>query len=135
MAASDYLEQKILETVLNNAAFPTIANSYISLHTADVLDDGSGAEVADANNYARVELGSFTSMTGITDGQTENVAEIPFPQATGGAWGVVIAIGIWDSGVHGSGNLLYWGGLTIDKQVDENDTFKIAAGDLIVTVS
>ncbi len=25
--------------------------------------------------------------------------------------------------------------LTVDKQVDENDTFKIAAGDLIVTVS
>ena len=135
MAASDYLEQKILETVLNNAAFPTISTTFVSLHTADVLDDGSGAEVADANNYARVDCGAFTSMTGITDGQTENSAEIAFAQATGGAWGTVIAIGLWDSGVHGAGNLLYWGGLTVDKAVDENDTFKIAAGDLIVTVS
>ena len=135
MAASDYLEQKILETVLNNAAFPTISNSYISLHTADVLDDGSGLEVANVNGYTRVELGAFTSMTGITDGQTENTTEIAFPQATGGSWGTVIAIGIWDSGTYGAGNLLYWGGLTVDKVIDENDTFKIAIGDLVVTVS
>ena len=135
MAMSDYIEQSILETTLNNSAFPTITNSYISLHTVDVGDDGAGAEVADANNYARVELGAFTSMTAIEDGQTENLAEIAFPQATGGAWGTVIAIGIWDSGTHGAGNLLWWGGLTIDKDVDENDTFKIAIGDLIVTVS
>ena len=133
MAASDYLEQKILETALNNVAFPTWTNTYVSLHTVDVADDGSGAEVSEAS-YARVDCGAFTSMTAITDGQTENTAEIAFAQCTDAAgWGTVIAIGLWDAAT--GGNLLYWGGLTVDKLVSENDTFKIASGDLIVTVS
>ena len=74
-------------------------------------------------------------MTGVVDGQTENTAEIAFPHATGGAWGLISGIGIWDSGTYGGGNLLYHGALDVDKQVDANDTFKIAIGDLTVTLS
>lgn len=130
-AMSDYLEQKILETVLNNAAFPSIATTYVSLHTADVTDAGTGTEVS-GGSYARVDCGAFTSMTAITDGQTENSAEIAFVQASA-SWGVVTHIGLWDA-VSG-GNLLLHGALTASKTVDSGDTFKIAAGDLIVTLA
>jgi len=134
MASSDYLEQKILETVLNNAAFPTITATFVALFTTATNDAGGGTEVTDAGAYARVDTGTFTSMTGITDGQTENSAEIAFSQATA-SWGTVTHIGLYDSGTHGAGNLLYHGALTASKAVDTNDTFKIAAGDLVVTVS
>ena len=130
-AMSDYLEQKILETVLNNAAFPSISATYVSLHTADVTDAGTGTEVS-GGSYARVDCGSFTSMTGITDGQTENTAEIAFAQASA-SWGTVTHIGLWDAS--SGGNLLLHGALTASKTVDSGDTFKIAAGDLIVTLA
>ena len=132
MAASDYLEQKVLETVLNNVAFPTWTNSYVALYTVATNDAGGGTEVSGVN-YARVDCGAFTSMTGITDGQTENSAEIAFAQAGAGGWGLLVGIGIWDAET--GGNLLYHGTLGTDKQIDENDTFKIAAAALIVTLT
>ena len=72
-------------------------------------------------------------MTGVTDGHTSNNAEIAFAQAGAGGWGLVTAIGLFDAAT--AGNLLYHGSLTADKQVDENDTFKIAAADLDITLS
>lgn len=131
MPTSDWLEQKLLETVLNNAAFPTVATTYVALHTTSPLDTGLGAESA-GTNYARIDTGTFTSMTGITDGQTENTAEIAFAQASDGTWGTITHIGLWDAVT--AGNLIYHGALTSSKIIDANDTFKIAAGDLIVTL-
>jgi len=131
MPTSDFLEQKLLETVLNNAAFPTVSTTYVALHTTSPLDDGSGAECV-GTNYVRIDTGAFTSMTGITDGQTENTAEIAFAQASDATWGTITHIGLWDAST--SGNLLYHGALTSSKTIDTNDTFKIAAGDLIVTL-
>lgn len=72
-------------------------------------------------------------MTGITDGQTQNTAEIAFAQAGSGGWGTVTHIGLFDAST--SGNLLFHGALTASKTVDENDTFKIAAGDLVITLA
>jgi len=131
MAMSDYLEQKLLETTLNNVAFPTITATYVALHTASPADDGSGAECA-GTNYARVDSGAFTSMTGITDGQTENTAEIAFATASDGTWGTITHIGLWDAST--AGNLLWHGALSASKTVASGDTFKIASGDLVVTV-
>jgi len=131
MPTSDFIEQKLLETLLNNAAFPTVSTTYVALHTTSPLDDGSGAECV-GTNYARIDTGAFTSMTAITDGQTENTAEIAFAQASDGTWGTITHVGLWDA-VSG-GNLIYHGALTSSKTIDANDTFKIAAGDLIVTL-
>jgi len=131
---SDYLEQQFLEATLNTGTFPTFTNVYVALFTTATSDSGGGTEVTNANAYARVDTGSFTSMTGITDGQTENTAEIAFTQATG-SWGTVTHMAIVDSGTHGGGNFLFHGALTASKPVDTNDTFKIAIGDLILTIA
>ena len=131
MATSDYMEQSILESILNSVAFPTITNAYIALHTTSPLDNGTGAECT-GTNYARIDSGAFTSMTGITDGQTENVAEIAFAQASDATWGTITHIGIWDALT--TGNILYHGALTASKTIGTNDTFKIAAGALTVTL-
>lgn len=135
MAASDYLEQRIIDFVLNSNAeftFTSPANIYIALFTAAPSDSGGGTEVSGVN-YARIDSGSFSTMTGITTGATSNLAEIAFAQAGAGGWGTVTHIGLFDA-VSG-GNLIYHGILSASKTVDENDTFKIAAGDLDITVS
>ena len=138
MAASDYLEQRIVDFVLNSNTefvFTSPANVYIALFTTAPTDAGGGVEVSGVN-YTRIDSGAFSAMTDVTDGHTSNNAEIAFAQAGAGGWGLVTAIGLFDSVDNGgSNNLLYHGSLTADKQVDENDTFKIAIGDLDITLS
>jgi len=134
MATSDYLEQVIIDYFLNsNGEFSTTspANVYVALYTAAPSDSGGGTEVS-GGSYARVDTGAFTAMTGITDGQTENTTEIAFTQATA-SWGEVTSIGLHDH--ISAGNLLYHGTLTANKTVDIDDTFKIAAGDLVITLT
>ena len=135
MAASDYLEQRIVDFVLNSNAeftFTSPVNVYIALFTTAPSDAGGGVEVSGVN-YVRIDSGAFSAMTGVTDGHTSNNAEIAFAQAGAGGWGLVTAIGLFDAET--GGNLLYHGALTADKQVDENDTFKIAVSDLDITLS
>ena len=135
-AASDYLEQRVLAFVLNantEYTWTTTASVYLALYTVDPSDAGGGTECP-GTNYARETLtGAFTAMTTVTDGATENIAEIAFPQASDGTWDTIIAVGIFDA-ITG-GNLLFHGGLDVDKLVEANDTFKIAAGDLTVTMA
>ena len=50
---SDYLEVALLNETLNGVAFTAVDNPYISLHTADPTDAGTGAEVS-GGSYARV---------------------------------------------------------------------------------
>ena len=136
MAASDYLEQRIVDFVLNSNAeftFTSPANAYIALFTTATDDaDAIGVECT-GTNYARIDSGSFSTMTGITTGLTSNLAEIAFAQASDGTWGTIVGIGIYDAST--GGNLLYHGTLDSSKLIDTNDTFKIAIGDLDLTLS
>jgi hypothetical protein len=126
---SNYLEVALLNATLNNTAFTTVATPYISLHTADPTDDGSGAEVS-GGSYARASA-SFATASGIS-GSISTDADITFPTATA-VWGTVTHIGIWDAST--SGNLLYHTALDSSKTIDTGDVFKILSGNLTVTLA
>ena len=133
---SDYLENALLTHIFRNTDFSRPASAYVSLHTAALLDDGSGAEVS-GGSYARqgVATGAGSGWSapasegaGDSDGYyTENSADITFPTATAD-WGTVTHVGLWDA-VSG-GNLLFRGQLTTSKNVLNGDTFKFPAGAL-----
>ena len=124
---SDYLEVKLLNETLNGVAFTAVDNPYISLHTADPTDAGTGAEVS-GGSYARVASSFATATTGsvVTD------ATATFPTATAN-WGTVGWIGLWDAA--SSGNMLYHTALDAPKTIDSGDIFKITAGNLSVTLA
>jgi hypothetical protein len=126
---SNYLENAMLNATLNNTAFTTVATPYISLHTADPTDDGSGAEVS-GGSYARTSA-SFATASG-TGGSVATDADVTFPTATA-SWGTVTHIGIWDAS--SSGNLLYHTALDSSKTIDSGDIFKITSGNLTVTLA
>jgi hypothetical protein len=126
---SNYLENAMLNATLNNTAFTTVATPYISLHTADPTDDGSGAEVS-GGSYARTSA-SFATAAG-TSGSIATDADVTFPTATDG-WGTVTHIGIWDAS--SAGNLLYHTALDASKTIDSGDIFKITSGNLTVTLA
>lgn len=136
MAASDYVEQRVLDLVLRNGAEFSYAGSgtvYVALFTSATGDAGTGTEVANSGAYARTAV-TFGAIGAATDGIMSNSAEVAFPQATA-SWGTITHIAVVDSNTYGGGNFLFHGALTASKVVDTNDTFKIAIGDLDITLS
>ena len=117
---SDYLEAALLNATLNNTAFTTVATPYISLHTADPTDAGTGTEVS-GGSYAR-EAGTFDAASG---GVTQNSSAIEFNQATGNR-GTITHFGIWDALT--TGNLLYHSAIDASKTIETRDIVKIDTG-------
>ena len=128
---SDYLEVKLLNLTLNGAAFTAVDDPYISLHTADPTDAGTGTEVS-GTGYARVQA-EFATASG-TSGSVVTTADTTWA-AAGASWGTVGWIGVWDSAIGGSNNMLYHTALDAAKTIDTGDVFKITAGNLTVTLA
>ena len=127
MSFSDYLETELLDHVFANNAYTSPTTVYVSLHTANPDEDGSGAEVSTSGTaYAR-QAGSF-SVSGNTATTT---ADIEYPTATAG-YGTVTHVGIYDAST--AGNLLAYAALTASKTITTGDVFRIPTGDLDITL-
>lgn len=129
-AASDYLENKLLDHVLGNTAFTQPTNIYLSLHTASPADDDSGAnEVSTSSTgYGRKVL-SFAAASG---GDCSTDATVTFDTATAN-WGTITHIGIYDAST--AGNLLFHGAVTASKTIESGDTFQVSSGNLTITLA
>jgi hypothetical protein len=124
---SNYLENALINAVLRNTSYTSPTTTYVSLHTADPTDAGSGTEVS-GGSYARTSA-TFASPS---NGVTTNSAAVEFPQCTS-SWGTVTHIGIWDAA--STGNMLFHTALDASKAIDTGDIFKIASGSLSVTLA
>lgn len=126
---SDYAENELLDH-LYNAAYSPVASVYLALHTADPTDAGSGAEVADANNYTRkaITFGAAASRR-----VTQN-AQVDFNQASG-SWGTVTHWGIWDNSARGAGNLLAHGAFSSPFAPVSGNSPRIANASIYVEIS
>lgn len=141
-SASDYLELEILDHILGegNRSYTSPANLFIALHTSDPGDSYSSGEVS-GNAYARVNAdvdgtsGAFDAAQQPSTGYTysANTQTITFPTASGGNWGTITHLSIWDN--NSGGNMLFSGALTASKQVLDGDTFQIQAGSLVISLT
>lgn len=126
---SDYLETKLLDHTFRNTAFTSPTTIYVALFTVAPTDAGGGTEVS-GNAYARTSA-AFT-VSGTTTLAT-NSADVDFPTASGGNWGTIVAVGLFDAST--SGNFLAWADLATDRTINDGDIFRIPAGDLDITLS
>ena len=124
---SNFLENALINATLRNTTYTSVATVYVSLWTSDPTDAGSGTEVS-GGSYARTAV----TFGAPSNGVTTNSADVTFPQATA-SWGTVGWIGINDALT--TGNLLYHTPLDASKTIDIGDIFKIASGNLSVTLS
>ena len=124
---SNFLENALINATLRNTTYTSVATVYVSLWTSDPTDAGSGTEVS-GGPYARTAV----TFGAPSNGVTTNNADVTFPTATA-SWGTVGWIGINDALT--SGNLLYHTALDTAKAIDSGDIFKIASGNLSVTLS
>jgi hypothetical protein len=127
---SDYLEEKLLDHTLGTTAYTHPSDVFVSLHTADPVDAGTGTEVsAGSYTYAR-QTCAFNAAGTNAAGVTENTAIETWtnlPACT------VTHIGIWDA--VSSGNLLYHTAVDSSKTVANGDTISIAVGAITVTLA
>lgn len=126
-AASDFLENKLLDHSLGTTAYTAPSAVYVGLFTSDPTDAGTGTEVS-GGSYARQEA-TFGAASG---GSASTSATVTFPAATAN-WGTITHIGIYDAS--SSGNLLYHGAVTTSKTIETGDTFQISSGNLTITLA
>lgn len=127
-AMSDYLEDAFLDHFLGTSSTSSPATIYVGLHTADPTDAGTGTEVS-GSGYARQSIAFDAS----SSGTASNSAAVEFPAASGGDFGTVTHIGIWDALT--SGNLLFHSALTTSKTISDGDIFKVAASGIDITAA
>ena len=127
MSFSDYLETELLDHVFTNSAYTSPSAVYVSLHTANPDEDGSGAEVTTSGTAYVRQAGTF-SVSGNTATTT---AAVEYPTATA-SYGTVTHVGIYDAST--GGNLLAYAALTTSKAIASGDVFRIPAGDLDITL-
>jgi hypothetical protein len=123
---TNYLEDKLLDHVLNNTSFTSPTTVYVGLFTTAPTDSTAGTEVS-GGSYARQVLSVSTASSGVVTSD----ADVTFPQATA-SWGTIVALGVHDA--LSSGNLLMYTDLTTSKTIDEGDILKVSSGSLTVTL-
>lgn len=124
---SDYLEDALLDHVLGGGDYSRPATVYIALFTEAPTDVGGGVEVSGGSYARKAVVNNATNFPAAEDGAKVNGTVIEFVTATAD-WGLCVAFAILDA--LSDGNFLYWGDLTVEKDVDNGDTARFAVGEL-----
>lgn len=124
---SNYLENALINATLRATTFTSPSVVYVGLYTTDPTDANTGTEVS-GGSYARQSV----TFGAPSNGVSTNSAAVEFPQCTS-TWGTVSHIGILDAST--SGNLYYHTALDSSKTIETGDVFKIAIGNLSVTLA
>lgn len=125
-AASDYLEDALLDHILGVASYTAPANLYLALATESFADDGSGAGELAGGSYAR-QVVTFNASSG---GIATNDADVTFTNLNGVSVTPISHYGIFDAS--SGGNLIIHGAMTSAKTVADGEDAVIRAGQLSV---
>ena len=132
-AASNYLENKVLDHVLRNTAYTQPGNLFVGLFTGNAISNLEAGTLSDevsssGTAYARkaVVFGAAAS------GSATNSATVTFEAATA-TWGNISAIAILDTVT--TGNVLFYGNLTTSKLIENGDTIQFVASNITVTLA
>jgi hypothetical protein len=133
-AASNYLENKVLDHVLRNTAYTQPSNLFVGLFTNTSgsaganLEAGTLTDEVSGGSYAR-QSASFSAASG---GSASTSATLTFPAATAN-WGTITHVAVLDAST--SGNVLFWGQVTTSKTIETGDTFQITSGNLTISLA
>ena len=133
-AASNYLEDKVLNHVLTATAYPQPGGRWLALFTntstnaAANLEAGTLTDEISGGSYARKPV----TFAAASSGTSSTNATVTFDTATGN-WGTITHVAVMDSltGV----NVLFWGAVTTPKTIETGDTFQVSSGNLTVSLA
>lgn len=133
-AASNYLENEVLDHVLGNGAYTPAATLYLGLFTNDSgsaasnLENGTLTDEISGGDYARKTV-TFGTASG---GSSSTDATVTFDAATAN-WGTITHVAVLDAAT--SGNVLFYGAVTSAKTIETGDTFQVSTGNLTISLA
>jgi hypothetical protein len=133
-AASNYLENKVLDHVLSVSPYAQPGSLYVGLFTntsgnaAANLEEGTLTDEVSGGSYGR-QSATFSAASG---GSASTSATLTFPAATAN-WGTITHVAVLDAST--SGNVLFWGQVTTSKTIETGDTFQITSGNLTISLA
>ena len=137
-AASNYLENKVLDHVLrySTAPYTGVSTLYLALfnntstNTAANLEAGTLTDETSTGGtaYARKAI-TFGAASG---GTSTSSATVTFDTATAN-WGTITHVAVMDAST--SGNVLFYGAVTTSKTIETGDTFQVSSGNLTVSLA
>jgi len=121
MSASNYLENEVLDHILGEGAKDyTAPTLYIGLLTG--ITDGETGNVNEVpSTFGYQRMG--VNFADAVSGVALNSSTVTFGPANGGNWGVITHMAVYDA--LSAGNVLFYGALAITKDVTDGDTFQI----------
>ena len=127
MSFSNYLENKVLDHVFGGTSYTPAGTLYLSAHTANPDEDGSGTEVSTSGTaYARQAV-TFS----VTGNVASTSADVEYATATAN-YGTVTHIAVWDAST--GGNMLGYASLTSSKVIETGDAFRVSSGDFTISL-
>jgi hypothetical protein len=136
-AASNYLENKILNHVLTSTGYTQPTNRYLALFNGTAatiltnLEAGTLTNEVNTGSYARTEI----TFNAAINGSITNSNTVTFPTATSNYSSIVTCVAVMDSPTVGAGNVLFYGQLTQEKTVTTGDTFQVSPYSLSISLS
>ena len=135
-AASNYLENKVLDHVLRNTAFTQPTALYLGLFVntsgsaAANLEEGTLTDevTTSGSAYIRKTI-AFGAASG---GSAANSATVTFDAATAN-WGTITHVAVMDAET--AGNVLFYGAVTTSKTIETGDTFQVSSGNLSISLA
>lgn len=129
-ALTHYAQNLVINALLRATNLTAPATVYLGLLTTVAANDnGTNTEVT-GGSYARVAC-TWTAGSNQSNGcNTQNVANIVFPQATA-LWGTITGWFIADALT--LGNTIEYGSFATAKQVTNGDTYEVLAGGIVIT--
>lgn len=129
----DLYANEVLDSLLGSTSiFP--ATVYVGLMTAAPNSDGTGVVEPSGNNYARVAVTNDAGHWPAAAGRAKShAADIVFPAASGGPWGLITWVGIFDA--PSGGNLLAADPLANPRTVLDTDVYRFQAGVTPLTIT
>lgn len=128
MSATNFLEDKFLQTTLTGNSYTGPATVYVALYSSAPGESGTGTELS-GSGYSR-QAATFTVDTG--NGVATNTGNVVFGNATAD-WAVAVAYGIVDAST--AGNILYSGALAPTLTLKNSYNLTFPTGNITVSVN
>jgi len=130
-AASDYLENKVLDHVLTTSGYTAPSTRYLALFTANTgLESNSPS--AEVSTSATAYIRKTVTFAAASSGSSATNATVTFDTATAN-WGTITHVAVMDA--ESSGNVIVWGAVTTSKTIETVDTFQVTSGNLTVSLA
>lgn len=127
MTLTNYLESAFLGHLIRDPEWLPPTNLFLGLFTVIPTDLTPGTECP-GDGYQRQEI----LFGDVVVGSVSNSSVVTFPPATGGNWGTIVAVGLFDDQV--SGTLLWYGPTDDPIIVADTDEVEFGIGDIDLSI-